>query len=127
MVTGGSAGVVVAAMALSGAIGSFLGDVAEGKISGETKNLGEMCINAVWGAGFGALGGYMNGKMASNIGRLKNLGFATFVDRMTTEEAEEIGANITKEVLTNYGTTVFRAIVEFWPKFLAGEITVEAR
>ena len=113
LLTGGTAAVAAGAMALAGAVGSFVGDWVESSVTGVDKSFGEMAVNATWNAGLGAMFGYIGGEISSQMTRIAEYGFAFVADRLIEQEMATFASDIGKEITNNYLSSVIRSIIEF--------------
>ncbi len=118
IVTGGSAAVVAGVMAGAGAVGAIAGDGVESLITGENMNWEETATNACWGAATGALFGYMDGEVSSQLGKYASRGFWKATRNILIREGREIVSAATEEVLTN----VTADLLEFTARFFKEQI-----
>ena len=116
--TGATGGLPAIIMAGAGALGAVLGTAVESEITGEEKGFSDYLIEAAWGAGFGALGGYMGGDIASQIPTIKDYGFSYVAYQIFEEGDANFGKNFLIECGTNLWTSLTRAALEVYPHII---------
>ena len=113
--TGATGGLAALIMAGAGALGAVWGTVVEGEITGEEHTIQDYMVEAAWGAGFGALGGYLGGDIVSQIPVIKDYGFSYVAFQIFEEGESNFGINFLKECGTNFVTSLSRAVIEVYP------------
>jgi len=112
LLTGGTTAVVAVTMAAAGAFGAAIGNTVETQVTGIEKTSSEKLSDILWGAGFGALGGYMGGSISSQINTITGYGFAYVADRLITQESASFCSDIGNEIVSNFLSSVISRMPE---------------
>ena len=114
LMTGGTAGVVMGAMALAGAVGAYASNVAVAKVNNETVDWNGATIEAVVDATTGAFWGYVGGPVKSQLSKIAKKGFAAVAKQVFKNEVKKISTTIGENVLESATTWLGETTIDIY-------------